>query len=298
MIFGVLVGCGPFAEPENIGPPCEPGVAIADTTPGDCQHPVCNATGNTISEPDNTDVPANTECATASCSNGTPSFTPGPEGNACGASMVCDATGVCVDCLLGAQCQSGQCNADHTCEPITCATHLLLSEIKTRGVDANDEFIELYNPGPQPVQLSSSITITMRSATGAVYSQVWQGMATEIVAVHGHYLIAGSTFSTINHDGVGIVGVSDNASVILGNGGMTIDAVCFTEPGVPIPTTGYTCEQTPIVRSNSTVNGDQSIQRKPGGPLGSCVDTDNSSADWIITMPPDPQNQASPLTPP
>jgi hypothetical protein len=42
---------------------------------------------------------------------------------------------------------------------------------------------------------------------------------------------------------------------------------------------------------------DASIERKPGGNLGNCIDTDDNSVDFAAIAPSLPQNLASPAVP-
>jgi hypothetical protein len=44
-------------------------------------------------------------------------------------------------------------------------------------------------------------------------------------------------------------------------------------------------------------DADVSIQRLPGGALGSCIDTGDNAADFFTTTPAAPQSSTSPATP-
>jgi len=41
---------------------------------------------------------------------------------------------------------------------------------------------------------------------------------------------------------------------------------------------------------------DRSYERAPGGPVGSCYDTENNASDFALITPSGPQNLSSPLT--
>ncbi len=100
------------------------GTPIAAQTAGDCQTIVCDGNGETDIAPDNADVEDdNEDCTTDSCSDGSPSHTPLPEGSACtgaGGAKVCNGDGVCVECVDGSDCSSGACTQAFTCAPASC----------------------------------------------------------------------------------------------------------------------------------------------------------------------------------
>ncbi|MCA1588017.1 MAG: lamin tail domain-containing protein, partial [Chloroflexi bacterium] len=68
--------------------------------------------------------------------------------------------------------------------------HLLIDEIATGGLGANDEFIELFNPGPEPFPLGG-VELAYASASGASVSRraSWAADAAP-VPPGGHLLIA------------------------------------------------------------------------------------------------------------
>ena len=84
-----------------------------------------------------------------------------------------------------------------------------------------------------------------------------------------------------------------------------IDAVCYGYSAATKATligAGYSCEGTPadnLPHKDAAGAGDVdvSIQRRPGGALGNCIDTGDSAADFITTMPAQPQSTLSPTTP-
>jgi hypothetical protein len=177
--------------------------------------------------------------------------------------------------------------------------HLLISELRTRGAGgASDDFVELYNPTNAPIQLDSSWSILAVSVGNFGYSKRWVGSAASI-APHGHYLIAGNGYSqSPPADAPLAPSITDAASIILDHGGTTIDVVCYykdlsTLAGLGF---GYTCEGNAILNPHDdtdSTNTDQSLERRPGGNFGHCVDTNDNASDFFVQSPATPQNAAS-----
>lgn len=226
-----------------------------------------------------------------------------------------DCGGGCAPCAIGQGCSVvGDCQAG-ACQSNVCVcsgTHLLLSEIRSRGANsAFDELVELYNPTSAPVTLDATWKIEARSSSAASYKAEWTGSG-EVIPAHGHLLIIGNTYAQQpagdNVPGASDIGITDAASVRLVQGAVTIDAVCYyfsagtlNDYAVGV---GFDCEGTPVSNSphNNTTNGasnsDVSIERKPGGlALGNCVDSGDSAADWQTAAPANPQNLLSAPTP-
>lgn len=93
---------------------------LASQTPGDCHVVVCDGNGGTITQIDNTDKPASTDCTTGVCTNGVPSNPPVQAGTSCPGG-VCDASGACVGCLTASDCAGTDTEcAVHTCTSGVC----------------------------------------------------------------------------------------------------------------------------------------------------------------------------------
>jgi cysteine-rich repeat protein len=77
------------------------GTPTMSQTSGDCQENVCNGMGNTSSQADDSDAPADdgNECTSQACSMGTPFYPALPNGSAC-SSGVC-SSGMCVSEVCG-----------------------------------------------------------------------------------------------------------------------------------------------------------------------------------------------------
>ena len=87
----------------------------APNTPKDCLAPACVG-GALVQIPDDTDQPDDGNiCTKDLCTNGVPSNPFEDPSFKCGASQVCDGTGVCVGCVT-----SNQCADPGTCKSATC----------------------------------------------------------------------------------------------------------------------------------------------------------------------------------
>jgi hypothetical protein len=89
---------------------------------GDCQKAVCDGAGNSVTQPDDTDVPDDSnECTKDSCNNGVKSEDDLPRGTAC-SKGVCDGTTVCNECNVPADCPTPPICVTATCEKNKCGT--------------------------------------------------------------------------------------------------------------------------------------------------------------------------------
>ncbi len=212
-----------------------------------------------------------------------------------------DCGGVCADCVFGqtcnagTDCETGACNGGGTCGCAPNNGTLIISELRTRGPGmGNDEIVELFNPGTAPVTFSSGWTVQARSDMSASYAVRYTG-AGQVIPPGGHLLLGGTAYAgPVTADGMLSSGITDDSSVIIRNGAATVDAICFGCGAVFGGT--YECEGAPFEKTSCTANVAQSLERKPGGALGNCIDTQTTTADFI-EAPSSPQNLMSPPTP-
>lgn len=200
---------------------------------------------------------------------------------------------------------SSSTSASSTGGPTCAITHLLISEVRSRGPGgASDDFIELYNPTSAPIQLDSSWIIeAIKVELGSItYSKRWVGNGSTIKA-HGHYLIAANGYTQApTPDDALAPSITDATGVHLVHGGGIVDILCYYKD---LTTQGliafYACEGTAVLNPHddtASTDTDQSLERRPGGNLGHCVDTNDNSADFIIQAPATPKNAATPPQPP
>ena len=169
------------------------------------------------------------------------------------------------------------------------ATGVLLSEVATGGASASDEFVELYNAAPSPVDLGS-LELAYVSAGGATITRKasWPGGQ---VLLPGQHLLAanaaGAYASAADTAYSGGLAATGGALVLRVAGGAVVDAVGwgdaangFVEGSVaPAPAAGA------------------SIERLPGGDLGSTQDGNDNASDWVVRAEPTPQGLLDPPLP-
>lgn len=210
----------------------------------------------------------------------------------------CDPCVLGQNCDVGSDCETGACNGLGVCSCTPQPGAVIISEVRTRGLGAgNDEMIELFNPGTSPITLGSAWVVQWRPQGGASYTTKFTG-ANQVVPAGGHLLITGTAYAGPPASDVQILssGISDAGSLIVKNGTTTVDAVCF-RCSAGDSFTGLECEGTPIMKTTCSNNVDKSIERKPGGTMGNCIDTSDTASDFAEISPSKPQNLASPPTP-
>lgn len=111
------------------------GVLANDQTPEDCLKNVCDGSGAITTEADDSDVEDdNQDCTDDSCEAGAPTHQPKNLGTSCtgpGNAKVCNAVGVCVECVDGGDCPlSNLCTETFTCAAASC-TDLIKSPGET-----------------------------------------------------------------------------------------------------------------------------------------------------------------------
>jgi hypothetical protein len=169
--------------------------------------------------------------------------------------------------------------------------HLVVSEVMTGGTSASDELIELYNPSSASLPLEG-LELIYVTASGATVSRraAWSLGAPEIPP-GAHLLVANELgiFAPIA-DALYASGMAaTGGSVALRIQGATtaIDAVGW---GTAASTW---LEGLPAAAPAAGA----SLERLPGGPVGSTVDTNSNQADFVVRAVPDPQNAGSPPVP-
>ncbi|HJP72273.1 MAG TPA: lamin tail domain-containing protein [Candidatus Limnocylindria bacterium] len=169
--------------------------------------------------------------------------------------------------------------------------HLVVSEIVTGGASASDEMIELYNPTAASLPLegleliyvsSSGATVTRRAAWSVGAPGVPSGAHVLVANEAGIYAsVADAVYAT------GMAATGGSVALRISGASSAIDAVGWG-----------TAASTWREGANAAAPAaGASIERLPGGALGSAQDTDDNAADFIERAMPEPQNLASPPTP-
>ncbi|HEX7195415.1 MAG TPA: hypothetical protein VF364_01130, partial [Candidatus Limnocylindria bacterium] len=169
--------------------------------------------------------------------------------------------------------------------------HLVVSEVMTGGTSASDELIEIYNPSAAPLPLEG-LELVYVTASGATVSRraAWALGAPE-VPPGAHVLVANElgVFAPIADVlyASGMAATGGSVAIRIQGATTAIDAVGWGTAAstwlegtvAPAPAAGA------------------SLERLPGGPSGSTIDTDDNAADFILRGTPDPQNSGSPAVP-
>jgi hypothetical protein len=176
---------------------------------------------------------------------------------------------------------------------------LVISQVQTRGDGGgNDEFVELFNPGTNPVTFDSSWTLAFRSATGTCSTNTeadrYAGTG-QIIPARGHLLLTNTGYGgTVAGDGTYSLGLVDSGSLVLRRAGVTMDALCFQFDAVTLGalmtcSPAFVCEGTPVLNphnntTGTTSNQDTALERRGDSP--------DNAADFI-TAPSNPRNRFS-----
>lgn len=184
------------------------------------------------------------------------------------------------------------------------ADHIVISEIQTAGVSSNDEFVELYNPTSEDVDISSW-SIQYKSATGGTYYKK-NFEENSVIPAFGFFLVAhndyqGDVEPDLRHASFSLSGSGGNVFVVASQDKLTSgeDISIIDKVGYG---TGDSAEGQPSLAPESF----KSIERKAqegstsesmanGGEdefLGNGYDSDNNTDDFVLRDVPEPQNSS------
>ena len=165
---------------------------------------------------------------------------------------------------------------------------LVVSEVQTGGSSASDEFVEIANQGAGPVDLIG-LEVVYATSTGSTVTRKATWGASTVLAPGRRFLIANSIGSFVglgDSTYTGGFAATGGAIALRVVGGSVLDAVGWGDA------TNAFVEGTvaPAPPASS------SLERRPGGPGGNGVDTNDNAADWFVATP-NPQNSGSPAVP-
>jgi uncharacterized protein YdeI (BOF family) len=169
------------------------------------------------------------------------------------------------------------------------ASSLVVSEVQTGGAGASDEFVEIANQGGAPVDLiglevvyaTSSGTTVTRKATWAASTVLAPGQRSLIVNSAGALAGLGDASYT------GGFAATGGALALRVVGGSVVDAIGWGDA------TNAFVEGTVAMAPPPS----SSLERRPGGPLGNGVDTNDNASDWFVSTTPGPQGLSAPPVP-
>ena len=174
---------------------------------------------------------------------------------------------------------------------LAAADHLVVSEVVTGGASASDELIELHNPTAAALPLEG-LEVIYVTATGATITRraAWP-LGAPGVPPGGHVLIA-------NESGIyASIADATYASGMAATGGSV--AIRILGATTAIDAVGWGTAASTWLEGLPAVApvAGASIERLPGGALGSGQDTDDNLVDFVERLVPEPQNLGSPPTP-
>lgn len=161
---------------------------------------------------------------------------------------------------------------------------VLISEVKPSGGPGKttDEFVELYNPTSDPQIIGGWLLAKQtKSASSTDWTTLFTFPVGQILPSHAHILVAhsdysGETVPDFRYSGQSLA--EDNTVVLLSSDGAVVDLL------------GYgLAKNVEIQAAESPTTQLLSLERKPGGPTGNGLDTNNNFNDFFRTIP-NPQN--------
>jgi predicted extracellular nuclease len=216
---------------------------------------------------------------------------------------------------------AGVADAGTTDGGIDCTgtvAHVVISQIATRGPgkavpaagSANDEFVELYNPGASDVDISGwKLKYSSSSNPGSFATTLFTVAASTVIKAKKYYLFAagpdvysGTAAGDAAKTGTTGIGIADTGNLKLEDAaGAKIDQVGFTTGGnegagpAPKPCTSNsaTCWDKALVRKAYAIS-DAASMAGAHSANGNAYDTDDNAADLVVIDARSPRNSASP----
>ncbi|HET6745666.1 MAG TPA: lamin tail domain-containing protein, partial [Candidatus Limnocylindria bacterium] len=170
-------------------------------------------------------------------------------------------------------------------------THLVVSEVMTGGASASDEFIEIYNPGPDVLPLEGLEVIYVTASGGTITRKASWAAGAPSIAQGNHVLIA-------NDAGV-FAGVADvtYTNGLAATGGSVAIRILGASSAIDAAGWGNATSTWLEGVPAAPPPAGHSLERLPGGSMGSGQDSDQNSVDFVDLLTPDPQNTLSPPIP-
>src|ERR1035437_4594732 len=165
------------------------------------------------------------------------------------------------------------------------STGLLLAEVVTGGLSASDEYVEIANAGPLAADLGDCELIYV-TASGATTTRKALFGAPLLLAPGQHLLVANAA---------GIYGPIADATY---SGGLAADGGALAlrnSEGAVVDAVGWGTAANEYVEGSvaPAPPAKSSLERRPGGPEGNTVDTNDNGSDWVVQPNPIPQSLAS-----
>lgn len=155
-------------------------------------------------------------------------------------------------------------------------------------------------PGGTPVLFDSTWSVAFRNAMGTCGTNAETERTTgtgQLVPGHGYLLLTNSSYNgAVATDGSYSLGLTDSGSLVLRHAGTLVDALCFqfdaaTLTALTTCSPAYVCEGAPLLNphnNTTTSNQDTGLARRSGN-----LDTQDNSADFLVTAQSNPRNRYS-----
>jgi hypothetical protein len=166
---------------------------------------------------------------------------------------------------------------------------LLVSEVQTGGASASDEFAEITNVGPVPVDLAG-LELVYATSTGSTVTRKASWSTSLLLGTGRHLLVANTS---------GIYAALADATYSGGFAATGGAIVLRAIGGAPVDAVGWGDATNAFVEGSAIAApaANSSVERKPGGLAGNTTDTNSNAADWFTQATPDPQSLAAPPVP-
>ncbi len=190
------------------------------------------------------------------------------------------------------------------------ADHLVISEVAAGIGSANNEFVEIYNPTADEINIKESgIKLNIANSSGKITSKNITAWNNTTIKPHGFFLFGAgnvnisfdATYSSGSITGIGGIVITDKDNIV-------IDKVAWGEkpPHVKLPPVSASEFQGFEIDQPGGMDTDKSIERKAGKnstlesmvsgedvALGNGWDSDNNNEDFILRSVVYPQNSLS-----
>lgn len=175
------------------------------------------------------------------------------------------------------------------------ANHVVISEVQVGGGEADDEFIELYNPTSSAIDISSW-SIQRETTTGSFARKNFE--TGDSIPAHGYFLVAHTDYDgavtedmvhsafTLSSTGTTVFLVNNQLTLVSGDEASVVDKVAIGTSALDAEGSNFP----------SVPSANSSVERLPGEFIpagGNGEDSDNNAADFALRTTSEPQNTLS-----